>query len=295
MENIPIEKKILAQWLNAEYFENGLTYPSRKGVPQGGIISPMLANMTLDGLEKIVKESVPRRSRVNFVRYADDFIITGKSRTILVNNVMPAVKNFLKKRGLELSEEKTKITYIKEGFTFLGQDFRKHGNVLHITPSKEGIIAVMRKAEAIIRKYVSAPMAFVIKKLNEVLRGWANYHRHVVASKAFNRVDYYVYRMLWQMLHKRHPKKSSNWIYTKYWLSIGNKRVFGVSVREKSNVKLYKLLRTTSIGIKRHRKVIAEANPYLPEYVKYFWIRRHFKDAKLLPELSTGQMRTTAL
>jgi RNA-directed DNA polymerase len=138
MENIPMERRILSQWLNAGYVENNFTYPTRKGVPQGGIISPVLANMTLDGLEKIVMQSVPYRSRVNFVRYADDFIITGKSRTILEKYVIPVVKQFLEKRGLELSENKTKITHIKQGFTFLGQTFRKHGKVLRITPEEEG-------------------------------------------------------------------------------------------------------------------------------------------------------------
>ncbi|KKM16542.1 hypothetical protein LCGC14_1684750, partial [marine sediment metagenome] len=93
----------------------------RKGTPQGGIISPTLANMTLDGLEQTVVNAVPRRSRVNFIRYADDFIITGKSKTLLEKDVLPAVKRFLAKRGLTLSEEKTEITYIKDGLTFLGQ------------------------------------------------------------------------------------------------------------------------------------------------------------------------------
>lgn len=189
--NIPIEKRILQQWLKAGYVENGITYPTRKGAPQGGIISPTLANMTLDGLENEVHEAVPRRSRVNFIRYADDFIITGKSKTILEENVIPAVKRFLAERGLQLSEEKTKITYIRHGFTFLGQTFRKHGQKLHITPSKEGVLALIRNVGTIIRKYISAPIIILIKKLNETLRGWAYYHRHVVSSETFRRVDNY--------------------------------------------------------------------------------------------------------
>ncbi len=100
MANVPIEKRILKQWLRAGYVKKGFYFPTRKGAPQGGIISPTLANMTLDGLEKVLHEAVPRRSRVNFIRYADDFIITGKSKTILVKNVQPAVKQFLCRRGL---------------------------------------------------------------------------------------------------------------------------------------------------------------------------------------------------
>lgn len=138
MANIPMEKRILKQWLSAGYVEKGITFPTRKGAPQGGIISPCLANMTLDGLEAAIHKAVPRRSRVNFIRYADDFIVTGKSRAILEKRVLPAVKQFLAARGLQLSEEKTKITYIRHSFTFLGQTFRKDGNTLHITPSEEG-------------------------------------------------------------------------------------------------------------------------------------------------------------
>ena len=103
--------------------KNGITYPTHKGTPQGGVISPTLANMTLDGLERAVRNAVPRLgSRVNFIRYADDFIITGKSKHLLVEHVLPVVKQFLAERGLTLSEEKTKFTYIRDGFTFLGQN-----------------------------------------------------------------------------------------------------------------------------------------------------------------------------
>jgi RNA-directed DNA polymerase len=283
LENIPIERKILIQWLKAGYIESGILYPTRKGVPQGGIISPTIANMTLDKMEDTIRRSVPYRSRVNFVRYADDFIVTAKSKEILMKYVAPAVKQFLDKRGLELSEDKTKITFIKNGFKFLGQTFQKHGKVLHITPAKEGVLALMRNAKTIFRKFVSAPIEALIKKLNQILRGWANYHRHIVASKAFCRVDYYINKMLWKMLHKRHPKKSAKWLLRKYWLTSDNRRVFGITVKRNSKVKQYKLVCTSSIPIRRYRKIKAEANPYMPEYQKYFWIRRHIKDAKLLP------------
>ncbi|OGC42318.1 hypothetical protein A2Y85_07900 [candidate division WOR-3 bacterium RBG_13_43_14] len=291
MENIPIEKRILRQWLQAGYVEGGITFPTRKGTPQGGSISPTLANMTLDGLEKAVHESVPRRSRVNFVRYADDFIITGKSKTILEKNVIPAVKRFLQIRGLQLSENKTKITYIKHGFTFLGQTFRKHGRTLHIIPSKEGFLDLMRKVGTIIRRYTSAPMIIVIRKLNDLLRGWANYHRHVVSSEAFRRVDSYVYDRLWRMVRKRHPNKSGKWLFKKYWTMAGGKGIFAVTFKIKDKLKICRVIRIGSIGIRRHRKIKAEANPYMPEYSRYFWNRRHNKEATLWREMNARQMR----
>lgn len=165
-----------------------------------GEIRPTLANMTLDGLEKAVLRAVPRRLRVSFVRYADDFIVTDKSKRILETMVKPAIEEFLAKRGLALSKEKTAITHIRDGFTFLGQDLRRHNKKLHITPSKEGIRTVVRKVGMLTRKYQSAPMVVLIKKLNALLRGWANYHKHVVSSKAFSYVDYYVLCQLWECL-----------------------------------------------------------------------------------------------
>jgi len=230
--------------------ENGISFPTRNGTPQGGVISPTLANMTLDGLEEAVRKAVPWRSRVNFVRYADDFIITGKSRMILVKYVIPVVKRFLSERGLQLSEEKTNITYIRHGFTFLGQTFRKHGSKLHITPSKEGVLALIRKVGTLIGKYTSAPILILIKKLNQILRGWANYHRHVVASESFRRVDNYVYEQLWRMLRKRHSNKSSKWLSEKYWTKVGRKGIFAVIARYKDKLKKYQVIRTGSIGIK---------------------------------------------
>jgi RNA-directed DNA polymerase len=272
--------------------ENGIMYPSRKGTPQGGIISPTLSNMTLDGLEEVVNRAVPRRNRVNFIRYADDFIITGKSRYLLENRVRPAVEKFLAKRGLTLSEEKTMITYIRDGFTFLGQTFRKHGRKLHIKPAKEGIKALIEKVGTLIRKYVSTPMVILIKKLNQVLRGWANYHRHVVSSEIFCSVDTYVFEQLWRMLRKRHPRKSKRWLFKEYWTNTERKHIFAVkSMTCKGILKTYQVLRVASIGIKRHIKIKAAANPYDTAFSEYFWQRRNNKASRILPALSSRQCR----
>jgi len=287
LNNIPMDKVVLRKWLDAGYVENGITYPTRKGVPQGGIISPTLANMTLDGLEEAVRRAVPRRHRVNFIRYADDLIITGKSKWLLETKVKPAVKAFLAERGLTLSEEKTVITHIKKGFTFLGQTFRKHGKVLHIKPSTEGVLALMRKVGMLIKKHVGAPMPVLIKKLNEILRGWANYHRHVVSSEAFSRIDKYVFERLKSMVRKRHRNKSGKWLYRKYWTAAGRKHTFAVIAKVKKGVKkVYQVVQLCSIGIKRHIKIKAAANPYDPEYSSYFWRRRNKKGSKLRPALS---------
>jgi RNA-directed DNA polymerase len=294
LHHIPMDKAVLRSWLEAGYVENGVTYPTHKGTPQGGVISPTLSNMTLDGMEQVLHSVVPRRSRVNFVRYADDFIVTGKSKTLLETKIKPAIEAFLADRGLELSKGKTVISHIKDGFTFLGQTFRKHGSTLHVMPSKEGILALVRKVGDIIRQQRSAPMEGLITKLNVMLRGWANYHRYVVSSEAFSRVDTYVYEQLWRMLQRRHQTKSKEWLVRKYWTASGRKHVFSVILNYKGKKHLLKVVRIGSIGIRRHIKVKAEANPYLPEYAYYFWRRRHHKEARLLGALSARAYRAMA-
>ena len=212
-----------------------------------------------------------------------DFIVTAKSKRILQEQVAPAIESFLSERGLSLSPEKTVITHIKDGFTFLGQRFRKHGNTLHITPTEEGVLALIRKLGTIIREHTSSPMEAMIRRLNQTLRGWANYHKYVVASEAFSRVDTYVFEELWRMLHRRHSNKSTKWLIGQYWSAAGQKSVFSVIRKTPKKRYILKVMRISTIGIKRHIKIQAKANPYLPEYAAYFWRRRHVKDSRLMP------------
>jgi len=290
-QNIPMDLEVLRKWLRAGYVEDNRLYPTRKGTPQGGIISPCLSNMTLDGLERVVRAAVPRRNRVNFVRYADDFIITGKSKRLLERAVKPAVERFLTERGLTLSEEKTLITHIKHGFTFLGQTFRKQANVLHITPANEGVSALLRKVGTLIRDHVNAPMPALIKTLNQTLRGWGNYHRHVVASDAFSRVDRYVREQLWRMLRRRHQNRSKKWLTKRYWFYDGQRLILQYTAKTRKGLKRYRIIRLGSIGIRRHRKIKAKANPYTRAYARYFWERRHDKESRFLPGLTSRESR----
>ena len=134
------------------YFQDMKLFPTKSGTPQGGILSPTLANMTLDGLEEVVKKSCPSRRKVNFIRYADDFIVTADSRELLENNIIPAINSFLKTRGLKLSEEKTRIVRIEQGFDFLGQHLQKFRNKLITTPSKENSKSFLDKVRSVIKK-----------------------------------------------------------------------------------------------------------------------------------------------
>jgi len=155
-----------------------------------------------------------------------------------------------------------------------------------------GFKCLVRKVGTLIKKHVSAPMPILIKKLNEMLRGWAYYHRHVVSSEAFSRIDTYVFEQLRRMLRKRHSNKSKKWLYKKYWKAAGRAHTFAIVAKTEKNIKkIYQVLRVCTIGIKRHIKIKATANPYDPEYGSYFWQRRNSKGSKLLPALSARQFR----
>jgi len=170
--HILMEKKILSGWLKAGYVESGKLFPTEAGTPQGGIASPTIANIALDGLEALLTErfgSTARslnRSRVRLVRYADDFIITGASEELLEHEVKPSVEAFLAARGLELSQEKTTITHISEGFDFLGQNVRKYGGKLLIKPSAKNVKAFLDKVRETIRVNRSAKLETLINLLN---------------------------------------------------------------------------------------------------------------------------------
>ena len=274
--NIPTDKVILKKWLKAGYVYQNELFPTDAGTPQGGIISPVLANMTLDGLEAMLAEKFPRARqrglKMNMARYADDFIITGYSKEWLEHEVKPAVVEFLAERGLVLSPEKTKITHIKEGFDFLGWNIRKYSGTLLIKPSKANVKAHLDRIREVINGNKSAKQANLIRLLNPILRGWANYHSHVVAKETFGRVDSNVWSMLWQWAARRHPTKGARWVKDKYFKSRGTRNwVFAATEKiEDGTQKEFILLRESDTPIIRHVKIKADANPHDPQWEPYF-------------------------
>jgi RNA-directed DNA polymerase len=153
MDHIPMDNAILQQWLAAGYIEKDAFYDTIAGTPQGGIISPTLANMALDGLEEVVKQATNKTDKINVIRYADDFVITGKSRDILEQMVKPVVVEFLAERGLTLSEEKTHIVHIDQGFDFLGFNVRKYNGKLLIKPAKKSIKSFVGDIHTLIKSH----------------------------------------------------------------------------------------------------------------------------------------------
>jgi RNA-directed DNA polymerase len=200
--NTPIDTVILRSWLKAGFMDRRILYPTETGTPKGGIISPTLANLTLDGLEHLLSKKFNRRKtpcpKVNMVRYADDFIITGNSKELLKNEVRPLVEAFLKIRGLELSQEKTRVTHIEEGFDFLGWNVRKYNGKLLIKPSKKNVKTFLDKIRRIIKGNKTVKQVNLINLLNPVIRGWVNYHKTQVAKETFSSVDHEIWKTLWQ-------------------------------------------------------------------------------------------------
>ena len=265
LDNIPMNKKKLKGWLKAGCMENGVYKPTPEGTPQGGVISPTLANMALDGLEALLKKHFKRQHKVHFVRYADDFIITGATKQLLENEVKPLVVKFLVTRGLELSEEKTKISHINNGFDFLGFNIRKYHGKLLIKPAKSNIKVLLDKVRRVIKANRTAKTANLIFQLNPIVRGWGYYYRHVVSKQVFNYIDHMIWQMTWRWVKRRHPNKCLGWIKAKYFQREGNcSWVF----KEKGDK--FSLFKLVSIHIRRYIKIMAEANPYDPEWIEYF-------------------------
>ena len=283
LDNIPMDKSMLGKWLKAGFMELGSFNPTNSGTPQGGIVSPVLANMALDGLQPLLKQTfrttakreAGRRkyvsNKVNYVRYADDFVITGCSKELLETQVKPLVREFLKTRGLELSEEKTRITHVEEGFDFLGWNVRKFKDTLLIRPSKENVRAFLRKVRRIVGANKTTRQADLIKMLNPVLRGWANYHRHAASSKTFGKVRDAIWQKLWRWSRRRHPNKGKRWIKNKYFPREGTRIwVFKASGKEKGRTVVRRLYEIGRTRIVRYVKIRAEANPFDPTWEPYF-------------------------
>jgi RNA-directed DNA polymerase len=273
MTHIPMDKVMLRQWLKAGFMDKGQLFPTYAGTPQGGVASPVLANLVLDGLERLLRQRFPmyarngQRAKVNLVRYADDFIITGISQAVLENEVKPLVERFLHERGLTLSPDKTHITHISEGFDFLGQNIRKYDGKLLIKPSTSSVKRLLKKVRDLIRRNPTVTAGKLIWLLNPTIRGWAQYHRHVVSSATFQSVDHQIFRALWRWATRRHPKKSRWWIKDKYFQSInGRNWVFS----GEHNGKAMTLFAASGMPIRRHIKVRSEANPFDPDWEIYF-------------------------
>jgi RNA-directed DNA polymerase len=253
-KHITMDLSVLKQFLKAGFVFEGKTYPTDTGTPQGGSLSPILANMALDGLESLITSKFPDM-KVHFIRYADDMIVTAPTKEI-ATEIKDLIQVFLSERHLQLSESKTLITHIDDGFTFLGWNFRKYNGVLITKPSKESIKRILEKIGNVIRKAKAWSQEQLIKALNPIIVGWTNYNKHVVSKDTFSRMDLVIWGMLWHWAKRRHGNKGHIWIAHKYWHT-ENSRNWVFKTKDE------KLMTFSSVKIKRHPWLRLNANPYL--------------------------------
>jgi RNA-directed DNA polymerase len=300
LAHIPTDTQVLRKWLKAGYVERATLFPTEVGTPQGGIISPTLANMVLDGLEHRLADRIRKRwsngrvvynPKINFIRYADDFVVTGDSPETLAK-AQEVVVEFLAERGLTLSPEKTRIVPLSEGFNFLGQNVRLYDDKVLIKPSKEALAKIYDKLRGIIRRSKSTEQRDLIRMLNPVIQGWVNYHRHAVSSVVFSKLDFLVWKLLWQWARRRHHGKGRPWIKARYWRVRGTRTwTFAADVIIDGKPQTLCLVYATNTPIRRHVKVQAEVNPYSPQWEDYLAERHVQQGANSL----NGRKRLLAL
>jgi RNA-directed DNA polymerase len=290
LNTFPSLRRQIRAWLKAGVIDSEQLFPTSEGTPQGGVISPLLANIALHGMEERIKQFAEtldrkntyerqqskrdKRSSLSLIRYADDFVIFHEDITV-VQRCREIISEWLQDMGLELKPSKTRLTHTlnkyqgeEPGFDFLGFNIRqfavgrtqsKLGFKTIITSSKEKQKVHYEQIASIIETHKSAPQEALINKLNPIIRGWANYYATVVSKDTYSEIDNLMYLKLRAWANRRHPKKSAEWVLKKYWLPIGG---FSWVFATKKGEKLYRLLRHDTTPIVRHIKVQGESSPY---------------------------------
>jgi RNA-directed DNA polymerase len=294
----PTLRKVIKQWLKAGVIDNNVFSKTEAGTPQGGVISPLLANIALHGMETKIKEFAStwkgnkrdNQWAISLIRYADDFVILHKD----LDKVLEAkeiIEQWLKEMGLELKPSKTRITHTlnkydgKTGFNFLGFTIRQfpvgknhtgkcNGKKLSfktiIKPSKEKVETHLHKIKEVIKQHKTAPQAALVGKLNPIIRGWVNYYATVCSKETFSNCWSQTFRKLEKWGYRRHSKKSKTWVNNKYWHTVGNhKWTFGYKDK-KGNLKT--LMKHPEKPIVRHTKVTGTRSPYDGDWV--YWSTR---------------------
>ena len=276
LARVPVFTPVIRRWLKAGVVELGKREETTMGTPQGGIISPLLANIALDGMERLFG-SERRNGRticpsarkgnhkgVSLIRYADDFVVTAPSREVLEDYVIPRLTEFLAGRGLSLSEAKTRIVHIGDGFNFLGFNIRRFPNGKLLTqPQKEKVIAYRQRLSQFLRAHRQLPTAEVIRALAPVIRGWCNYYRHGVSKRTFSALDNYVWTIAYKWAKRRHPNKSRSWVVHRYF-GIDHGRGWVLCAGGSQ------LPQHGAVRVSRHVKVKGQTSPFDPS-LRYYW------------------------
>ena len=287
LQRIPKFASIIRLWLKSGYLEYDKYHNTDAGTPQGGVISPLLANIALDGLERLFgcfnsrgNYSKPRdkgslNKRISLIRYADDFVVSAPDKERIEQYILPKISLFLKERGLSLNLEKPRIVHLSDGFDFLGFTIRKFKNKLITQPKSDNIKRMMDKVRKLLDQYRSMKTVALITKLKPIFRGWANYYRYCNASKTFSKIDHLFWLCIYPWCVRRHPNKGKRWIVQKYFHTIGNNHwVFGELVKLKSGKSvLYYLPKMAWTTIERFVQVRILTSPFDRTQASY-WIQK---------------------
>ncbi|MEG4390797.1 group II intron reverse transcriptase/maturase [Microcoleus sp. N9_B2] len=271
ISNFP-KRGLIEGWLKAGFVLKGKVNPTETGTPQGGVISPLLANIGLHGLETYIKST---NHRLGVVRYADDFIVTARDKGSL-ETAKIQIQAWMSEQGLELSAEKTLITSIEDGFDFLGYNLRHYNSKLLIKPSKPKVLNFCKRIGQEIKSLDGSNQEAIIRKLNPILRGFANYYRGVVSKQTFSYISHRVWEYLWRWCKRQHPKKNTKWVRKRYFKTIkGNKWTFATTISDRrGKEKIITLYQIAYTPIERHIKVKGNTSPDNPLQQEY-WLNRN--------------------
>ena len=308
LQTYPKLRQQIKAWLKSGVMDGKNLFPTHEGTPQGGVISPLLANIALHGMEERVKQYArtlkgnksKNEQALTLIRYADDFVILHEDLKV-IKECQEIIKQWLAEMGLELKPSKTRISHTLEtyddyvGFDFLGFNIRQYQVGKHhgaksskgvklgfknlIKPSAEKVKSHLKKLGEVVNSQKSSPQVALIKRLNPIIRGWSNYYSSVVSSKTFTDCDYYFFEKLKRWADRRHPMKNKTWIMRKYWHTEG-KDNWVFSTREGKNP--FKLARHLDTKIVRYVKVKGDKSPYDGDLI--YWSSRMGKHPEMPPE-----------
>ena len=275
LARLPVFTTPIRRWLKAGVVELGTWSAAMAGTPQGGPLSPLLANVALDGMERLfgaedargryVRPSLRRgfNRGVSLIRYADDLVVTAPTPDILLTHVVPALTRFLGERGLKLSEAKTRIAHVDDGIDFLGFTVRRYRGTVLTRPQKAKVVRHLRSIGDYLRQHRQAGPNQVIADLAPLIRGWTAYYRHGASKHTFHSADHHVVAKLWRWAKRRHPTKPATWVRSRYfdhgWNFVDGKA---------------RLARHDEVAITRHAKVQGKRSPLDPDDQAYWAARR---------------------
>ena len=307
-------RTLVTKWLKAGFIQEGTFYETKTGTPQGGLISPLLANIALDGLEEKldIKYTWHKDKRIpqggcwlnktarTYVRYADDFIVLCQTQEDAIA-AKKLLTEELNKIGLELSKEKTRISHLDKGFDFLGWNFRRYTSTTRgnkkcvlIKPSKKNIQDFKDRLKEVFKELRGQNQLAVIFKLNPIIRGWGNYHKNVVSKETFSKLDNYIFFKLKRWGKREQIKKSWDEIKQKYWGRLCPGRndnwVFGYEAKNNNDAFSCYLEKLAWIPIVRHIPVLFTNSPD-DSNLKEYWEKRNRQgeSRRLIQRISKGK------